>query len=287
MSLHPGLLIAAAAIGMIVSAPIAHATPTVDLGTADAVAVLAGSTVTNTGSSTIDGSVGVSPSSAITGFPPGYVTGGTIHAGDAVATQAHNDLVTAYNKAAGLVGATVLTGTDLGGLTLAPGIYSFASAAQLTGTLTLDAGNDPNATFVFQIGSTLTTASSSAVAFIDGGDGDEVFWQVGSSATLGTSTAFAGNILALTDITLTTSANISCGRALARNGKVTLDSNVVSIASAGCVTPGTPTSVTAVAEPETAAILGTALIALAAFVFRQPAPARRRVGSTIRRQVHF
>ena len=127
--------------------------------------------------------------------------------------------------AAGLAPTQNLTGQNLGGLTLTPGVYSFSSSAQLTGTLTLDAQGDPNALFVFQIGSTLTTASNSSVVFINGGQGNNTFWQVGSSATLGTGTAFTGNILALASITLTTGANIRCGRALARNGAVTQDHN--------------------------------------------------------------
>ncbi len=215
----------------------------VDLGTADAFAVLGGSTVTNTGATTIHGNLGVSPGSSITGFPPGLVTGGTTHAADAVAMQAQNDLTTAFNMAAGEPCGNVLTGQDLGGLTLTPGVYCFASSAQLTGILTLNALGDPNAVFVFQIGSSLSTASNSSVVFTNGGQGDSVFFQVGSSATLGTNTAFAGNILALTSITLTTGSTINCGRALARNGAVTLDTNNVSIDTAGCETTS-PSSLT-------------------------------------------
>lgn len=150
---------------------------------------------------------------------------GTLHASDAVALQAQSETTTAYNLLAGLAVTATLTGQDLGGLTLVPGVYFFANAAQLTGTLTLDGQGDPNATFVFQIGSTLTTASSSSVAFINGAASQEVYWQVGSSATLGTATQFAGNIVALSSITFGTGASIACGRALARNGAVTLDTN--------------------------------------------------------------
>ena len=201
------------------------------LGTAGDFAVLAGSTVTNTGSSVIDGgNVGVSPGSAITGFPPGVITPPfTTHAADAVALQAQNDLTTAYNAAAALSPTQDLSGQDLGGLTLVPGVYFFSSSAQLTGTLTLDDQGDPNAQFVFQIGSTLTTASNSSVVTINGGamPGCDVFWQVGSSATLGTGSAFEGHILALTSITMTTGATILDGSALARNGAVTLDTNTI------------------------------------------------------------
>lgn len=195
------------------------------LGTAQSFAVLGGAAVTNTGPTTVTGDLGVSPGSAVTGFPPGIVLG-TIHVANAVATQAQNDVSTAYNALAGMPCNTVLTGQDLGGLTLTPGVYCFATSAQLTGTLTLDAQGDPNAVFIFQIGSTLTTASNARVRIINGGQPCNVFWQVGSSATLGTTTDFVGSILALQSITLNTGATIS-GRALARNGAVTMDNNMV------------------------------------------------------------
>ena len=195
----------------------------VPLGTADPFAVLAGSTVTNTGPSLVNGNLGVWPGSALTGFPPGVVTApGVIHLADAVALQAQSDVTTAYNQAAGQPCGTTLTGQDLGGLTLVSGVYCFSTSAQLTGALTLDAQGNPNPVFVFQIGTTLTTASSSSVGFVNGEQGLSVFWQVGSSATLGTTTSFLGNILALSSITLNTGANIVCGRALARNGTATM-----------------------------------------------------------------
>jgi hypothetical protein len=209
-----------------------QATATI-LGTADSFTVLAGSKVTNTGTTTIKGDVGVSPGSAVTGFPPGTVTlPGTIHAADAVAGQAQFDNTTAYNGLKGMPYTSDLTGQDLGGLTLTSGVYHFDSSAGLTGTLTLDAQGKNNAFWVFQIGSTLTTANSSAIKFINPGlnNGSDagLFWQVGSSATLGTSTAFEGNILALTSITLTTGVTDPNGRFLAQNGAVTLDTNVLS-----------------------------------------------------------
>src|SRR3984893_423143 len=207
--------IALTAIALLATSSLALAATHPTLGTADSFGVLAGSTVTNTGPTVITGDLGVSPGTAITGFPPGNFTG-TMHGGDAVAAQAKASLVTAYNVAAGLAPTQNLTGINLGGLTLTPGVYSFSSSAQLTGTLTLDAQGDPNALFVFQIGSTLTTASNSSVVFVNGGQGNHTFWQVGSSATLGTDTAFAGNILALASITLTTGVNIKCGSALAQ-----------------------------------------------------------------------
>jgi hypothetical protein len=196
------------------------------LGTVDSFAVLGGSTVTNTGPTTIAGNLGVSPGLAVTGFPPGLVTGGVIHAGDAVALQAQRDVTTAYDRLAGEACAHDLTGQDLGGLTLTPGVYCFSSSAQLTGALTLDAQGNPDSMFVFQIGSTLTTATNASVLMINGAQGCNAFWQVGSSATLGTTTTFVGSILALTSITLTTGVQLF-GRALARNGAVTMDTSNV------------------------------------------------------------
>ena len=203
------------------------------LGTAESFAVLGGQTVTNTGSSVITGNVGVSPGSAVTGFPPGIVIGGTIHAADAVAAQAQADLTTAYNSLQALPFDVDLSGQDLGGLFLMPGVYNFDTSAQLTGVLTLDGAGNSASRFVFQIGSTLTTASNSAVLLINGANANNVFWVVGSSATLGTNSVFAGNILALTSITLNTGASIICGRALAQNGSVTLDSNTITLCTAG------------------------------------------------------
>ncbi len=204
------------------------------LGSAQSFSVLGGSTVTNTGSSIVSGNLGVSPGSAVTGFPPGLVKDGTIHAADAIALQAQSDVTIAYNNLAGQSCTADLTGQDLGGLTLTTGVYCFSSSAQLTGTLSLDAQGNASAVFIFKIGSTLTTASGSRVTMINGGSACNVFWQVGSSATVGTGTAFAGNILALTSITLNTGASVA-GRALARNGAVTMQSNTV----AGCATGST------------------------------------------------
>lgn len=205
----------------------AAATP-IDLGTAGGFAVLAGSTITNTGATVINGgNVGVTPGNAITGF--GTVTGTFVtHATDGVALQAQTDLTTAYNTAARLSPTQNLTGQDLGGMVLLPGTYFFSSSAQLTGALTLNSLGDPGAQFVFQIGSTLTTASNSSIISLNSLDLlCNVYWQVGSSATLGTGTAFQGHILALTSITLDTGASISRGSALARNGAVTLDHNTI------------------------------------------------------------
>lgn len=198
----------------------------VDLGSAATFGVLGASTVTNTGFTVITGNLGVSPGTAITGFPPGIVTGGQFSDSDPAAIAAQSDAHAAYNTAAGLPLTQVLTGQDLGGLTLGPGVYFFASSAQLTGTLTLDAQGNPNAMFVFQIGSTLTTATGSAVVMINGGVPHNVFWQVGSSATLGTGTAFQGNIIAQISVTATTGASV-LGSLIALTGAVTLDDNLI------------------------------------------------------------
>jgi ice-binding like protein len=196
------------------------------LGSAASFAVLAGSTVTITGASTIMGSVGVSPGTAITGLPEGQPTGGAVHPGDGVAAQAQSDLTSAYNSLAGMACGTNLTGQDLGGQTLAPGVYCFNSSAPVTGTLTLDAQGNSNAVFVFQTGSTLTTATDAALNLTGGAQSTNVYWQVGSSATLGTGTGFGGNIVALASITLTTGVRLD-GKALARTGAVTMDANFV------------------------------------------------------------
>lgn len=234
------------------------------LGTAEDFAVLAGSTVTNTGASVITGDLGVSPGSAVTGFPPGVVTG-TIHAADAVALQAQNDLTTQYNALTAAACSANLTGQNLGGMTLTSGVYCFDSSAQLTGTLTLNAQGNANATFIFKTGSTLTTASASSVLLINGGNPCGVAWRIGSSATLGTTTSFIGNLIALTSITLTTDANILGGRALARNGAVTLDSNDITFAPCS-ITP--PPPVPTLAEWAMIGLAGLLFLA-GAFALRQ------------------
>lgn len=237
------------ALGLAYASQPAYAIGTaVDLGTASSYSVLGGASVTNTGPTVLNADVGVGPGTAISGFPPG-ITSGATHATDAHALQAQSDLTIAYDAAAGQAPDASIA-DDLGGLSLPPGVYNASSSIQLTGPLTLDAAGDPNAVFVFQIGSALTTATSSSVVLIGGARSCNVFWQVGSSATLGTDTAFVGTILALTSITADTGATVD-GRALARNGSVTLDTNTFTGGSCAAVpttpptgTPTTPPTVT-------------------------------------------
>jgi hypothetical protein len=211
----------------------AQAAP-VNLATAGSFVVLGGSTVTNTGPSVLNGDLGVAPGTALVGFGLPAVVNGATHANDAVAQQAQSDLTTAYDVAAAepVAPANDLTGTDLGNRTLTAGAYRYTSSAQLTGPLTLDAQGDPNAQFVFEIASALTTASASSVVLINGASPCNVYWQVGSSATLGSTTAFQGNLMALTSISLNNGASV-IGRMLARNGQVSLINNVLDASRCG------------------------------------------------------
>jgi type VI secretion system secreted protein VgrG len=220
------------------------------LGSADAFGVLGASTVTNTGPSVVFQDLGLWPGNSITGFPPGIVLG-TIHNDDAVAMQAQADALNGYNVLAGLAPTGTLTGQDLGGLTLDPGVYFFASSAQMTGQLTLNFEGLNNMMIVFQIGSTLTTASASSVLIINPGSNDHVYWQVGSSATLGTTTDFYGSIIADQSVTLDHGANVTCGRVIALNAAVTMDTNNIDTGNCAGGTGGTTP------EPGTIGLLAT------------------------------
>ena len=210
-------------LAMALAASVPQSKAALILGSAGSFAVLGGSTVASSGNTVVNGDLGVAPGTAITGLPPGVVNG-VIHSADTAADQAQTAALAAYHLLAGEAVTQDLSSQDLGSLTLTPGVYKFDSSAQLTGTLTLSG----NGRFDFLIGSTLTTAGSSLVLLVNGAQVDNVFWQVGSSATLGTATQFSGSILADQSITLTTGADL-IGRALALNGAVTLDSNVITV----------------------------------------------------------
>ena len=197
--------------------------PAPGLGAAAGFGAFAAATLTNTGPSIVNADIGLTPGSSVTGFPPGTLNG-TLHINDAVAAQAKLDAQAAYNDLAGRACNT--TSPNLNS-TLAPGVYCFPSSASLTTALVLDGQGNANAVFVFQIPTTLITATNSSVTLINGASAKNVFWQVGSSATLGTNTAFQGTIIANTSVTMNTGASIVKGRAMALNGAVTLDTNVI------------------------------------------------------------
>ncbi len=262
------------AVGMAGSARASAATPPVSLGSAANFAVLAGSTVTNTGPTMITGDLGLSPGTAVTGIPPGQVVG-AIHTADSVALQAKNDLTSAYDDAAARP-TTATVPVELGGTTKTPGVYeSPAGTFGITGTLTLDAQGDPNAVFVFKAASTLITASESSVTLINGARSANVFWKVGSSATLGTYSIMRGNVMALASITVTTGVTVD-GRTLARTAAVTLDTDTITrptgvqqpidtttslTTSVNPAAPGQPVTFTATVTPVSGTTAPTGLVA--------------------------
>lgn len=243
------LLLTLALVIMAVPTMSMAAQPTVNLGTTSGFAVLAGSTITNTGTTTISGDaggdVGLSPGTVFTG-QASVTLSGAVHLADAVALLAKNDLVIAYDDAAGRTPVTTIP-TELGGTTLTPGTYDSADGTfQITGTLTLDAQGDPDGVFVFKTASTLITANNSNVNLTNSARYCRTFWKVGSSATLGTNSHFVGHILALTSITATTGATVQ-GQLLARNGAVTLDTNTIT--NGICATTPAPAPAPAIIYP--------------------------------------
>lgn len=242
--MRPSAALLAIAILLATPQALGATVATVDLGSAGSFAVLAGAGITNTGATTIRGDVGSHPTSAQTGFGPGansvtLIGASTNHHDDAVTQDAKEALVVAYEDAEDRPLPTPIVGGELGGLTLPPGVYADDDAPdslQITGTLTLDGLGDPDSVFIFQSGSTLITASNSDVVLTGGAQACNIFWQVTSSATLGTGSHVEGTILALTSITLDTSATLN-GRALARNGAVTMDTNTIQVVPCASATP--------------------------------------------------
>ena len=216
----------------------------IDLGQASSYAILAASTITSTGvlGTQVNGNMGVSPGTAVTGFPPAILVG-TMNLGNGASLGAQGDLTVAYNVAAGKNMTTSLSNVDLGGMTLLPGVYNWAGAASMNGMLTLDAGGDPDAVWTFQVGSSLLIGAGSSVIFKnsvgnpDYGNANYVYWQVGSSATLSGDTAMQGNIMAFNSIWVSNGATIN-GRLLACNAAVTLDYNTVTIPYGSTVSKG-------------------------------------------------
>ena len=237
------------------------------LGASDAFSVLGHSTVTDTGASVLAGDLGLSAGTSITGFPPG-VYPGPMHINDTLANTAQANASTAYTTLHGLTPTSTLAGT-VGTLTLTPGVYNFTSSAPLTGVLTLDFGGLSNQDFVFQTGSTLTTASDSAVNIINQGENDSIYWAVGSSTTLGTTTSFEGNIISVASDTLNTGATIGCGNVVALNGAVTLDPNTIGGSCHAGDSTGVPVTVAATPEPPSLALLAMGLIGGAGIIRRK------------------
>lgn len=233
-------------------------TNAVDLASSSGFAVLAGTGITvatPVNSTVITGDIGTFPTTTITGFENVVLTG-VNHAGDGVTQTAKNDLTLAYNDAVGRSPTAYYGAIDLGGSNLISGVYNGSSSFAITGALTLDAGGDPNAVWIFQVGSTLTTANNSQIVLTNGAQAANVFWQVGTAATLGTYSDFSGSILALSTITLTTGAMVD-GRVLSRTGSVILDNNIINI----------------VPEPASTLLIGLGVAVI--FIVRQRFPHRK------------
>ena len=273
MRLSPFVLCAAFALFTLATAPRAFADPILGPALAS-FSVLGGETVTNTGATTLEVNLGVDPGSAITGKSTITVNGTNaaiignpfVHESDAFAELAQSQLASALTNL-GLLGPGTLLPMDLAGLTLASGVYTVpAGTSNLTGTLTLDGQGNANAFWVFQMPSTLITSPGSVVDVVNTGAGAGLYWNVGSSATLDTSTSFQGNILALTSISLNTGATIGCGRALAHVGAVNLDANTISVLCAGTGEEGSfglsgsgILESSPIPEPGTMVLLGTGI----------------------------
>jgi hypothetical protein len=263
-----GLLLLGLLSMLLLASSAQGATATVGLGTAASFSVLGASTVTNTGPTTMFGDLGLSPGSSVTGAP--QVLGQT-HVDDAVAIGAKNDLTTAYNDAAGRP-ASGSAGTELAGQTFLPGVRSASSSLLLSsGSVTLDAQGDPNAVFIFQIGSTLITGSGTSVRLVNGAQACNVFWQVGSSATLGTGTRFVGTIMALATITANTAATIH-GRLLAQTAAVNLDTNTITTSNCASSASGSGGGVETTTPAEAAKLAEAIKKAEAAAAGEAPAP---------------
>ncbi len=260
---HVNALFGVGAVGVVTAAllgtygisPASAALAPVNLGAASSYAILASSTITNTGSSVVSGDIGLYPGTSITGFPPGVQSTGVMNITNASAQLAQSALTAAYLDAQGRTPATT-TVSDIGGSTLLPGIYKAPSSLAITGTLTLNGGGDSNAVFIFQVPSALTTASGSSVVLQGNAQACNVFWQVTSSATLGSSSNFVGTIEAQTSVTLNTGAALS-GRVLAGTGAVTLDTNTVSVPTCLSVTTTTAPSATTTTTPATTTTAST------------------------------
>lgn len=230
-SIHSGIESLSSLIIVTPAIPYDSSPIAINLGAASGFGLLAGSTITNTGTTEITGDVGLSPGVSITGFTAPSSISGSYHVNDFVAGYAKDDLATAF-AAGNAIPSQFPMIANLGGLTLGPGVYTNASSVGITGILILNAHGNPNATWIFQVGSTLTTATNNSyVILVGGAQPANIFWLVGSSATIGTNTVFVGNILAQTSITVTTGAIVG-GRLLAMNGAITLDSDSLSVYSA-------------------------------------------------------